>query len=194
MFVSAAPPLPEVLPACPPELVSPAQTVPPPGSATDPHGQPALQLEALAARLADPVTPWAPGAPRPGLQRVYGWLAAAAGRRRIKCLLDSGASRCFMGRAPLRNRKRYAKASKCLFGCSSVGFLGHAISERGVAVDPRKVAAVAEWATPTWCTDVRRFVRAAVYALKTLRPFLLDKPFELHADNASLQWLQLRAR
>jgi transposase InsO family protein len=200
----------------------------------------------------------------------------------------------------LRHHKLYAKASKCQFGRSSVGFLGHVISERGVAVDPRKVAAVAEWATPQSCTDVRRFVGlanyyrkfvlrfsalaapltalcsprarfawgdaeqrsfdalkaaltsapvlrvwdparptrlltdaselavsaileqpddagafhpvafesrkltlpersypphllellAVVHALKTLRPYLLDKPFELHTDNASLQWLQ----
>ncbi len=59
-----------------------------------------------------------------------------------------------------RHHKLYAKASKCQFGRASVGFLGHVISEHGVAVDPRKVAAVAEWATPTVtsCTDVRRFV------------------------------------
>ena len=31
---------------------------------------------------------------------------------------------------------------------------------------------------------------AVVHALKALRPYLLDKPFELHTDNASLQWLQ----
>ena len=31
---------------------------------------------------------------------------------------------------------------------------------------------------------------AVVHALKSLRPYLLDKPFELHTDNASLQWLQ----
>jgi hypothetical protein len=29
-----------------------------------------------------------------------------------------------------------------------------------------------------------------VHALKTLCPYLLDKPYELHTDNASLQWLQ----
>jgi hypothetical protein len=200
----------------------------------------------------------------------------------------------------LRHHQLYAKASKCQFGRSSVGFLGHVISEHGVAVDPRKVAAVAEWATPQSCTDVRRFVGlanyyrkfvlrfsalaapltalcsprarfawgaaeqqsfdalkaaltsapvlrvwdparptrlltdaselavsaileqpddtgvfhpvafesrkltlpersypphmlellAVVHALKTLRPYLLDKPFDLHTDNASLQWLQ----
>ena len=31
---------------------------------------------------------------------------------------------------------------------------------------------------------------AVVHALKTLRPYLLDKPFELHTDNASLIWLK----
>ena len=36
----------------------------------------------------------------------------------------------------LGHHKLYAKASKFLFGHSSVGFLGHVISKRGVAVDP----------------------------------------------------------
>ena len=58
----------------------------------------------------------------------------------------------------LRHHKLYAKASKCQFGRSSVGFLGHVISERGVGMDPRKVAAIATWATPTFCTEVRRFL------------------------------------
>jgi hypothetical protein len=31
---------------------------------------------------------------------------------------------------------------------------------------------------------------AVVHTFKNLRPYLLDKPFELHTDNASLQWLQ----
>ena len=77
----------------------------------------------------------------------------------------------------LRHHKLYAKASKCHFGRSSVSFLGHVISERGVAVDPRKVAAVAEWATPTSCTDVRRFVGLAKYYRKfVLRFFALTSP------------------
>ena len=57
----------------------------------------------------------------------------------------------------------YAKASKSHFGRAAVGFLGHVISEHGVAVDPRKVAAVANWATPTLCTEVCRFVGLANY-------------------------------
>ena len=30
---------------------------------------------------------------------------------------------------------------------------------------------------------------SVVHALKTIRPYLLGKPFELHTDNASLHWL-----
>ena len=52
----------------------------------------------------------------------------------------------------LQHLKLYAKASKCQFDCSSVGFLGHVISAHCVAVDPCKVSAVVEWATPTCCT------------------------------------------
>ena len=68
----------------------------------------------------------------------------------------------------LWHHKLYAKASKCQFGRASVVFLGHVISERGVAVDPRKVtvAAVAGWATP--CTDVRRVVCLAYYLIVLL--------------------------
>ena len=61
----------------------------------------------------------------------------------------------------LRHHKLYAKASKCQFGRSSVGFLGHDISEHVVAIDPSKVSAVAEWAAPTCCHDARRFESSA---------------------------------
>ena len=71
----------------------------------------------------------------------------------------------------LRHHKLYAKASKCQSSelCrSSGGFLSRVISEQGVASDPRKVSAVAEWATPTCCSDVRRFIGLANYYRKLL--------------------------
>ena len=71
----------------------------------------------------------------------------------------------------LRHHKLYAKTSKCQFGRSSVGLLGHVNSKLDVAVDPRKVAGVAEWATPTSCTDVRRFADLANYYRKFVRRF-----------------------
>ena len=72
----------------------------------------------------------------------------------------------------LRHHKLYAKASKCQLGRSSVGFQvpGHVISERGVAADPRKVAAVAQWATPTSYTDVP--ARLSALQTTTYRKFV----------------------
>ncbi len=75
----------------------------------------------------------------------------------------------------LRHHKLYDKASKCHFGRFSVSSLGHVISEHCVAVDPRnlsrKVAAIAEWAPPTACTEVRSFVRLANYYRKFVLRF-----------------------
>ena len=39
----------------------------------------------------------------------------------------------------LREHRLYAKFSKCEFWLNEVGFLGHVISEEGIAVDPTKV-------------------------------------------------------
>ena len=63
----------------------------------------------------------------------------------------------------LRQEKLYVKASKCEFGRPELGFLGHRISAAGVAVDPRKVAAVQEWPTPTSNVEVRRFAGLCNY-------------------------------
>ena len=54
----------------------------------------------------------------------------------------------------LWHHKLYAMASKYHFGRSSLIFHGQVISERGVAIDPHKVAAVAE--SPEWAHSQRR--------------------------------------
>jgi hypothetical protein len=71
----------------------------------------------------------------------------------------------------LRQHRLFAKASKCEFCRSSVAFLGHVISAAGVAVDPRKTSAVADWARPASCTDVRRFIGLANYYRRLCKHF-----------------------
>ena len=44
----------------------------------------------------------------------------------------------------LRERKLYAKFSKCAFWLEQVAFLGHVISKDGVSVDPSKIRAVTD--------------------------------------------------
>jgi hypothetical protein len=48
----------------------------------------------------------------------------------------------------LRDHKLYAKFSKCEFWLDSVKFLVHAISKKGISVDPSKVQEVMDWKPP----------------------------------------------
>ncbi|GJS18071.1 putative reverse transcriptase domain-containing protein, partial [Tanacetum coccineum] len=49
----------------------------------------------------------------------------------------------------LRKEKLYAKFSKCDFWIRMVQFLGHLIDSQGLHVDPAKIEAVKNWASPT---------------------------------------------
>ena len=50
-------------------------------------------------------------------------------------------------------------------------FLGHVVSENGIAVDPAKVATVQDWSTPKNATDVRSFLGLAGYYRKFIKDF-----------------------
>jgi len=63
----------------------------------------------------------------------------------------------------LKEKKLYAKLSKCEFWREEVSFLGHIISGGGIAVDPSKVEAVSQWDTPKSVTEVRSFLGLAGY-------------------------------
>jgi hypothetical protein len=49
----------------------------------------------------------------------------------------------------LRDRRLYAKFSKCEFWLDRVKFLGYTISSEGISVDPTKVQEVMDWKPPT---------------------------------------------
>ena len=61
----------------------------------------------------------------------------------------------------LREKRLYAKFSKCEFWLDSVSFLGHVVSKDGVMVDPSKIEAVKSWVRHTNVSEVRSFVRLA---------------------------------
>ncbi len=47
----------------------------------------------------------------------------------------------------LRDKKLYAKASKCELFRDEVEFLGFIVGKGGVRIDPKKTAAVTDWST-----------------------------------------------
>jgi hypothetical protein len=63
----------------------------------------------------------------------------------------------------LRENKLYGKLSKCSFYQLKIHYLGHVISNEGIAVDPTKVEDIMEWPAPTNVPKVCSFMGLARY-------------------------------
>ncbi|GJU86064.1 putative reverse transcriptase domain-containing protein [Tanacetum coccineum] len=90
----------------------------------------------------------------------------------------------------LKKEKLYVKFSKCDFWLESVQFLGHVIDSKGVHVDPAKIEAIKNWATPTTPTEVRQFLGLAGYYRRFIEGFsLISKPLtKLTQKNKKYEW------
>ena len=63
------------------------------------------------------------------------------------------------------------KPSKCTFGQKEVAFLGHIVSDTGVATDPVKVAAITNWPTPRNRKEVQQFLGLGNYYRRFIKDF-----------------------
>jgi hypothetical protein len=61
----------------------------------------------------------------------------------------------------LRKNQLYGKFSKCEFWLKKVAYFGHVFTAAGVAVDPEKIEAVAQWKQPRTLTRVKSFLGLA---------------------------------
>jgi hypothetical protein len=65
----------------------------------------------------------------------------------------------------------YAKLSKCELWISEVLFLGHIINQEGLAVDPKKVAAILDWKAPKDARGIKSFIGMAGYYRRFIEGF-----------------------
>ena len=65
----------------------------------------------------------------------------------------------------------YEKLSKFSFYQSKIHYLGHVISDEGIAMDPTKVEAIMEWPVPTNFPEAHSFLGLAGYYQRFIEGF-----------------------
>jgi hypothetical protein len=90
----------------------------------------------------------------------------------------------------LREHQLYAKLRKCSFYQRQIHYLGHIISEEGIAVDPEKVEAIREWSVPRNVAKVRSFMGLAGYYRRFIAGFSkISHPItSLQRKEEKFQW------
>ena len=63
------------------------------------------------------------------------------------------------------------KPSKCEFFKSEITYLGHVVSNKGIATDPKKIRAIRQWPRPKTVTEVRRFTGLTNYYRKFIHGY-----------------------
>jgi hypothetical protein len=103
----------------------------------------------------------------------------------LLCRLDDVLTR--LGEANLK-----AKPVKCSLFRREVDFLGHAVSEEGIGMDPARVSAVKEWKQPTNINEVRSFLGTAGYYRKFVKDFakIAAPLFNLTCKTIKFEWSQ----
>ncbi|GJT47651.1 reverse transcriptase domain-containing protein [Tanacetum coccineum] len=90
----------------------------------------------------------------------------------------------------LKKEELYAKFSKCGFWINTLKFLGHVIDSSGIHMDPAKIEAVKNWASPTTPSEIRQFLGLAGYYRRFIEGFSkISKPMtELTQKNQKFDW------
>lgn len=77
----------------------------------------------------------------------------------------------------LKQNKLYVKKSKCEFGSQQIEYLGHVISNQGVAADYNKIKAMVEWPIPKNIKALRGFQGLTGYYRRFVKNYgVISKP------------------
>jgi predicted aspartyl protease len=108
------------------------------------------------------------------------------------CSFDETLGRLRVVFKRLRDAGLKLKPKKCSLFQRRISFLGHVVSEEGVATDPEKISAVTSWPTPTNVSEVRSFLGLCTYYRRYVRSFAtIAHPLNhLTVKDVKFEWTQ----
>lgn len=89
----------------------------------------------------------------------------------------------------LRENKLFARLIKCIFGQSEIEYLGHVISNHGVATDPTKINIIKQWPSPKSVTQLRAFLGLTGYYRRFIQGYgVICRPLFDALKKDSITW------